>query len=248
MRWYLYRNDTVHGPYEKEELKAFLAGSDFVAKEGTDAWIEASKDLDLEDIFVTFIAPDLEWFVTPKGKPTRGPFAQPALLNLLKRKEVGPDDAIKHASWPKAVPLRETRIYRFMTDPTVKLEDVPPDEWKNAPKQKGENAPPPPALAAKPLADRFRIDFEMTTAKKIAIALVAILPVAGYGVYEYWYKGSDMAFRAQHGTPTGDCTKDEISKNICAEQPAKCGCQEKGSCTMSGCDMYAKLKHQGVIK
>ncbi|MEK8023459.1 MAG: hypothetical protein AAB229_06570 [Candidatus Hydrogenedentota bacterium] len=244
MRWYLYRNDTVHGPYEKEELKTFLAPADKIARENTDAWTDASGDELLEDIFTTFLQPVLEWHVTPKGRPQRGPFAQSALLNLLKKKEIAPDDLLKHESWPKAVPLRDTRIYRYLKDDLVKLEDVPPDEWKEAPRQKNTTAPVPPSGRKR----RIKLDFELTTGRKIMIGLVVMTPLIGFIGYDNFYRGSDIAFRIEHGTATGNCTTDEISKTICPKNPGKCGCNPKGDCSMPACEMYRKMQQQGQAK
>ncbi|MEK8023460.1 MAG: hypothetical protein AAB229_06575 [Candidatus Hydrogenedentota bacterium] len=244
MRWYLFRNETVHGPYEKEDLKSFLTATDQVAREGSDAWGEAQKDGALEDIFTTFIQPDLEWYVTLKGKPTRGPFAQSALLNLLKKNEIGPNDSIRHTSWPKAVPLRETRIHKYMSDAAVRLEDVPPDEWKEAPKVAGSTAPVRPSGSASSAAgkkNKFKLDIEWN-AMSISIVIAALLlPLVGYMSYDSAYKGSDLELRIQYGKPAGDCRTDETSKNICGDRPLKCACKTKGDCGMPECARLGQI-------
>ncbi|MEK8023461.1 MAG: DUF4339 domain-containing protein [Candidatus Hydrogenedentota bacterium] len=246
MSWYVYIEDESHGPYDKEELKNFLKPTDFVAKVGTAAWMEATKDPELAALFIAPPVPadvDPMWYVTPKGKPQRGRFTPGALANMLKKNTLQPDDLVRHESWDRGVLLRESSAYRKITSGGVKPEELTEADWLASEPAKQQPAPsvatPAASGAARSLRNRFRMDFEWTPVTMGMVALVFLLPLLGFLGYEYGYRGSDMEFRAQYGEAQDECAKDDISRTICAESPGRCGCSEKGSCAMRECIKFA---------
>lgn len=249
MRWFVYKNDRVYGPYVKEQLAAFLVAEDLIFRENSQEWKRAGDEPLLEEVLSGYIQPKLEWFITPAGKLERGPFTRTALLAIMTRKEIKPTDFIRHISWENPVSLGHTKLYHAWKDPYIKLDDIPPDELTEAPRERAVNEPPPPPKTAlstlQKMIPNVEFSFEFTPRVMAAIIAIMISPPIFLFAYDTWYAGSDMELTMQLGEPKGPCDKDSVSKEVCGQKPALCGCSEKGSCGMQGCRMYADInKHK----
>lgn len=240
MRWYVYRGETVYGPYEKDQLAAFLTSDDLVLPEGEKEWVPAEAIPEIKEVLAGFVSPRLEWYLIPKGKPQRGPFTRTAVIKIIRRGEVAPTDSIQHESWPEAVPLEKTRIYHFAKDPNRDPNSLPEEDLVAAPRKKDEETPAPPKKR------RIKFDFELTPGIIAAVCVLLLGPPVLWGGYQFYYRGSSLEAYHQYGTPSGDCTKDEASRKLCEKSsPKLCGCETKGSCGMSTCEMYAKIRRGG---
>lgn len=251
MSWYVYIDGASSGPYQKDELKNFLKPADYVARVGSTAWIEAALDPDLADLFPpepAIVDPVPEWYVIPKGKPQRGLFTTQALANMIRKNTVSPDDLVRHQSWETGVPIRETRAYGRITKDNADAGEIRIEEWSAATSTAAAPSTPAAASGKKAFRDRIRLTFEMTPAVWAILIVAALAPLVGYIGYQYFYRGSEMEFKMQYGTPAGECASDEKSKTICAHNASRCGCSEKGSCGMNCCVTYAKYNHLGKYR
>ncbi len=188
MRWYLFKNETVYGPYVEEQLSAFLKSEDLVAREGTATWIKAVEDPDLADALSGIIQPAMEWHIAPLHRARMGPLTRIAVENMIKRGELGPQDMIRHQSWQKDVPLGQTKLYHFLTTPYVKIEDIPPEDLIVAPRQvMAPGSPSPVSFRDKIVATfpKVRFDFAVTPRVKAMIVAAVLLPPFICSVHDY---------------------------------------------------------------
>ncbi len=254
MSWYVYIDDASSGPYDKEQLAAFLKPTHFVARVGTSAWVEASQDPDLALLFIAPPVPEEivpMWYVTPKGKPQRGRFTPQALSNMLKKNSIGPDDLLRHESWSKGLPIRETQAWKRVSA-GAQPEALMEEDWLVVTPETAAAAIQAPAqVAAAPqsapsLKQRFTtFSFEWTPLNIGIIVAFMAMPLTGYMIYDNYWRGSDMEFRWKYGTASGECKADEGSRSICEMNASKCGCSEKASCGMASCDRYARFNNMG---
>ena len=183
MRWYLLKHQQVYGPYVREQLAAFLKKDDLVAREGSRTWNEAAQDPALTDVLNGKVTPPLEWFVTHRGAPERGPMTRFAVLAQIDRGEITPDDLLRHADWDHPQRLGDTKFYRHRHEPG---EDRRPAEM-----------PPPQNIGAAPAESKRRkwlpeihFDFKFTPPIAAAIALCLLLPSLVYSLFAFGFLGA----------------------------------------------------------
>lgn len=233
MRWFVFIDGKIYGPYTREQMSPFLTAETKVAREGQQTWIGASEDPELADVLSGQVQPVMEWHVARPGKPFRGPFIRSALMAMIERKEVEPKDLILHASWSEAMPLGQTRLYAKWVDPAANLDDFSPEQILDAPRPKSENAPPPPKIRfTRPELPKGGLAF-------VSVALAVIL---GYSYYVIAQTDRGMnthpLVQACGGEASGPCRTDAISRCLCQSRPEMCGCAEKGDCGMMPCQKY----------
>ncbi|MEK8022215.1 MAG: DUF4339 domain-containing protein [Candidatus Hydrogenedentota bacterium] len=238
MRWFVYIDNKIYGPYIREQLTTFLAPETRVAREGNETWTTAAEDPELADVLTGRIVPALEWHVSKPGKPFRGPFTRQALMAMIERKEVEPKDLVLHSSWTEAMPLGQTRLYAKWSDPTANLDEFSPAEIRNAPRPKSEHVPAPPK-------SRIRVALPRGG---IALLVGASVLIMAYGVYVFQSAGSSVTpladqpvVKACGGPPAGECKADRGSECICRDKPRFCGCDDKGECGMATCVAYEDM-------
>lgn len=200
MRWYLFKNETVYGPYVEEQLCAFLKHDDLVAREGTQQWLKAGDDALLKDALSGSLQPTMEWFVAPAHRPRSGPLTRAALEAMIKRGDLGPMDLIRHESWTADVALGQTKLYHAIRNPYVKVEDIPAEELTRAPRPTAASGAPltvsDKILAALP---KIEFDFEFTPRVKAMAVALTLLPVIAYGAYSSFAGRANISRAAREG-------------------------------------------------
>jgi hypothetical protein len=149
MRWYVYIDERVYGPYGREQLTAFLKPETLVAREGRQDWAAAATDPDLADVLAGAIQPAREWHIARPNKPLQGPYTLQAVVAMIERREIHPRDMIMHQNWSAAMPIGQTRFYAKWRDPTVSLDGFSPEEIRNAPRPKQAAVVAPPSRASR---------------------------------------------------------------------------------------------------
>jgi hypothetical protein len=249
MNWFVYRDNTAYGPYLFSQLASFLTRDDLVAAEGSDNWVKAGEEPRLAEIFEGYLEAKLEWWVQPGGKPKRGPFTIHALVKILERSEIGPNDLIRHESWNEMHALGKTMLWEHWKTSGTKLETIPPEQLSSAPKASAAVVPKPPRSGAAQVGGALRrmtADFEFDWKMKLVVLLLALSPPLGYGYYQFWYRGSDAELLSGTGAAEGPCATDPTSQKICGQKPHLCGCGNKGECEMRPCVVYGKMKASGA--
>ncbi len=247
MRWFVYIDEKVYGPYSPEQLTPFIREETYVVREGQEMWVHANEDPQLKDVLAGKVQPSLEWFVGKTSKAMNGPFTRSALNTMIERHEIGPADLIRHQDWTECVPLGETKLYAKWKDPHADTDDLSPREIRNAPRAAGDTPAPPSRW--RQWITRAR-SAEMPRGGWILVS-IAVLAVAVYGYFLFW--GSPSTGPAHYeivarcgGTPAANCLADARSKCICEEKPRLCGCsikQEWGVCKMGTCQAYGAMKN-----
>ncbi len=252
MNWYLFRNERIYGPYEIEQLAAFLNREDIVAREGAASWTSAGDDPMLDDLFNGAYQPKLEWFITRQGLPTRGPFTLYALKKIFERSEIGPDDLVRHETWTAEARFGDTKLHRLLTTPGLRLDQITPDMIDVTPRRKSSSAPPPaptPEQQKGLMARLPKANFEITPTVAVLAALLVLGPIGIYYWYTTVYMTSDAHFYSTHGgKPEGPCCPGctaETYCRICSERPDLCTCNEPGGCKVYACRVYRMMQNPG---
>lgn len=240
MKWFVYRDGQVYGPYSKEQLAAFLKPDTLVAPEGSEAWVRAAELPGLADVLDGTVKPKLEWFITPAGKPERGPYAKAAVIAYIEREELKPSDLIRHESWTEPMSLGQSKFFRAYKQGTLGSMDMKElTEGPHAPRIISQEAPAPPWYSS----------FQNMPRWGIALAIVIVLsPPALYTLWSDYIEPSDWWFTFTHGEPQGNCYDgDPMAMLICRERPWMCRCEEKSRCEYQ-CQMYQAMTGQGRPK
>lgn len=144
MRWFIYKDQKVYGPYTPEQLSAFIDADTAVTREGHEHWVPARQDPGLKDVLEGKVEPALEWYVNRRGHQVLGPMTRSALLAMLERGEIETSDLVRHESWTHEIFLGQTRLYALWKDPTLDLDALSPLELRSAPRIADRTAPSPP--------------------------------------------------------------------------------------------------------
>lgn len=236
MRWFVFIDGQIYGPYSPEQLTAFLKPDTLVVRENEAEWVPAESDPALADVLSGKIKPVLEWYVK-KGGEVRGPMTQVALMAMIERNEILPTDAIRHEHWTSFAPLEQTKLFLKWKNPTADLGDLTAT-GRPAPRIVYELLPDGPSK----LRQFLKIPRGGT-----ALIVASVFIIVGISVWS-WNRVSGDIDPADHpvvqrcgGVPQGSCAKDARSRCICEERPFYCGCQVKGSCGMKSCQNYAEM-------
>ncbi len=144
MRWFIYKDQKVYGPYSPEQLTTFIGPETPVTREGHEHWVPARQDPSLRDVLDGKVQPSLEWYVNRRGHQVLGPMTRSALLAMVERGEIETSDLIRHESWTSEVFLGQSRLYALYKDPTLDLDALSPSELRAAPRVRDVAAPAPP--------------------------------------------------------------------------------------------------------
>lgn len=247
MRWFVYIDNKVYGPYSPEQLSPFLRHDTLVTRTGAEHWTPATQDPLLKDVLEGKISPHLEWFVTRAGKAERGPIGHDALIAMIERHELELRDLIRHQSWPEGVALGQTRLYAKWKDPRMELDELNPSLVTRSPRTIAPDSPLPPDSRIA----RARDALPRGGLWLIAATVLAIVVYAGHvfsrpSVMPVGDPRGVPAVQACGGPATGDCEDDSISRCICEDLPTYCGCAEKGACGMKSCEAYAQNVKSGA--
>ncbi len=179
MRWFVYIDEKVYGPYSPEQLTPFIREETYVVREGQEMWVHANEDPQLKDVLAGKVQPSLEWFVGKTSKAMNGPFTRSALNTMIERHEIGPADLIRHQDWTECVPLGETKLYAKWKDPHADIDDLSPREIRNAPRAAGA-MPNPPSRFGRFLKEARSAELPRGGWAIIGVAVLALL------IYAYW--------------------------------------------------------------
>jgi hypothetical protein len=246
VRWFVYIDNKVYGPYSPEQLSPFLRPETLVTRAGAEQWISATQDPLLKDVLDGKISARLEWYVTRAGKPERGPLGHDALIAMIERHELELRDLIRHESWKESVALGQSRLYAKWKDPAMDLDELSPSLVTHSPRHIAPDSPAPPTSKIA----RARAALPRGGGWILGAAIAAIVAYGGYLASQpsTLPSGSPQgvpAVQACGGPASSECDHDSVSRCICKDVPAYCGCAEKGSCGMPSCEAYVKNRDLG---
>lgn len=121
MLHYVQIDGRVFGPYAPAQLTAFLKPDMPVSIDTSGPWRPASDVAELADVLAGKVSLALEWYVR-KGGEVRGPMAQVALAAMVRRGEILPADAVRHAEWAEFIPLGQTGLFAGLGERRASVE------------------------------------------------------------------------------------------------------------------------------
>lgn len=99
--WYVWREERIYGPYDQEQLSAFLTPDTQVYhRQLATEWTPASSIPALKEILEGRVTPPLEWIIKREGRE-RPPISQSALVRMIEHDEI---KAEHEGTAPKAAP------------------------------------------------------------------------------------------------------------------------------------------------
>lgn len=156
MRWFIYKDQKVYGPYEPERLAAFIDSGTMVTREGGRRWMRAGEDAELKPVLDGRIRPVPEWFANRRGHRILGPMTRADLVGRIESEEIGAGDLLRHESWSSEILLGRSRLYALWRDPSLDLDELSPEELTAAPRAHRRDMPSPPDEARHRMARAWR--------------------------------------------------------------------------------------------
>ena len=116
--YYVKRSGKEYGPYSLEQLKEFITPETELRIGSGIRWVVACELEELRQFLATMEPGGAKyWFYYDSGGKELGPFSRRELIELLRTGVLTPDMEFKHFSWNTAVRLRESKLYKELSQP-----------------------------------------------------------------------------------------------------------------------------------